>query len=65
MSSISPGMTQEEMEEMMLKFLEANVPLRRIGDPEEIATAAVFLASSASSYMAREIVVVDGGTLLT
>ena len=65
MSSISPGMTQEELEEMMGRFLEAKVPLRRMGDPDEIATAAVFLASSASSYMAREIVVVDGGTLLT
>ena len=52
------------MEEMIVKFLEAKVPLRRMGDPDEIATAAVFLASSASNHMAGEIIVVDGGTLL-
>jgi len=36
-----------------------------MGNPDDIATVAVFLASPASSYMTGEVVVVDGETLLT
>ncbi len=41
-----------------------NVPLRRIGSPEEIKIAAVFLASNASSFMTGETIVMDGGQTL-
>jgi 2-deoxy-D-gluconate 3-dehydrogenase len=40
------------------------VPLRRIGQPDDIAKAAVFLASSASDFMTGSTLVVDGGALL-
>ena len=39
----------------------ARNPMRRWGQPEEIAGAAVFLASSAASYVNGHVLVVDGG----
>jgi NAD(P)-dependent dehydrogenase (short-subunit alcohol dehydrogenase family) len=41
----------------------SRTPLRRLGDPAEIASVCAFLASDAASYMTGEIVVVDGGRL--
>jgi NAD(P)-dependent dehydrogenase (short-subunit alcohol dehydrogenase family) len=38
-------------------------PLRRLGEPAEIASVCAFLASDAASYMTGEIVYVDGGRL--
>jgi NAD(P)-dependent dehydrogenase (short-subunit alcohol dehydrogenase family) len=37
-------------------------PLQRIGEPDEIAGAAVFLASAAGSFLTGQTIVIDGGT---
>ena len=50
-------------EEVTREFL-SKVPLGRWGEPDDIAKVILFLASSASSYMCGEIVLVDGGMLL-
>jgi len=57
------GMTEEEMQAMTEQFV-AGIPLKRMGDPDDIATVAVFLAAPASDYVTGEIVVVDGGALI-
>ncbi len=41
--------------------MEEATPLRRIGDPDEIAAAIVFLASPAGSFLTGKILEVDGG----
>ena len=49
--------------EEMQAFLDQNVPLKRIGRPEEVSTMVVFLASEDSSYITGATFYVDGGWL--
>ncbi|KUL38511.1 SDR family oxidoreductase [Actinoplanes awajinensis] len=61
----TPGLTglapDAEAAEQLLKGLAAGVPMNRLGRPEEIADAVVFLASSASTFMTGAEIYVDGG----
>jgi len=45
--------------------IEDRVPLSRVGRPEEIADAMIYLASDASSYVTGETIVVDGGYMVS
>jgi 2-deoxy-D-gluconate 3-dehydrogenase len=47
-----------------LEGFEAMIPVRRMGDPDDIGRAALFLASELSSYMTGAQIVADGGRLL-
>jgi NAD(P)-dependent dehydrogenase (short-subunit alcohol dehydrogenase family) len=44
-----------------LDAIAAAVPLGRVGQPEDIATVALFLATDASKYMTGTVIPVDGG----
>jgi NAD(P)-dependent dehydrogenase (short-subunit alcohol dehydrogenase family) len=46
------------------KLIDARVPIGRLGDPSEIASAVVFLASDAAGYITGTAIPVDGGVLL-
>jgi NAD(P)-dependent dehydrogenase (short-subunit alcohol dehydrogenase family) len=54
----------EEQAKRVKDGVASRIPMKRIGEPREIADACVFLASNASSYMTGETLVVDGGELL-
>lgn len=62
-NSISPGNIETKMLDAMSdhrrQWIEAT-PLRRLGRPEEIAGAAVFLVSDAASYITGHDLLVDG-----
>jgi NAD(P)-dependent dehydrogenase (short-subunit alcohol dehydrogenase family) len=45
-------------------MVTATTPLGRIGEPDEIAGAAVYLASPAGSFMTGQTIVVDGGATI-
>ena len=53
-----------DMKKMLEAFL-AKIPMRRMGEPDDIGKAALFLASELASYMTGSQIVVDGGVLLS
>lgn len=64
---IAPGLVRTDFARALwedperLRAAEEKAPLRRIGEPEDIAGAAVFLAAPASRFMTGQIIVADGG----
>lgn len=58
---IATGMTAAIPDEAKAKFSRRRVPLRRYGDPEEVAHATLSLALPAASYINGAVLVVDGG----
>jgi NAD(P)-dependent dehydrogenase (short-subunit alcohol dehydrogenase family) len=68
---IAPGLIQTDFAKALWENPEsraaytARTPLKRIGQPDEIAGAAVFLASAAGSFMTGQTIVIDGGQTIT
>jgi NAD(P)-dependent dehydrogenase (short-subunit alcohol dehydrogenase family) len=69
-NAVAPGTIATELaqnavlgsEEARARIM-SRTPMRRLGEPVEVAEVVAFLLSSAASYMTGEIVVVDGGRL--
>ena len=67
---IAPGLIRTDFARALwenpqtLQLVTMHTPMQRIGEPEEIAGAAVFLASRASTFMTGQAIVVDGGSTI-
>lgn len=63
-NAVAPGITRTDMvaalPEQMIQPLINAIPLKRVGEPEDVANAFLFLASDMASYVTGEILSVDG-----
>jgi NAD(P)-dependent dehydrogenase (short-subunit alcohol dehydrogenase family) len=70
-NAIAPGLIKTRLSEALSRDeslaaeWQQRTPLARIGTPEEVAGAAVYLASEASAYVTGEVLVVDGGLMMS
>ncbi|MGH7194150.1 MAG: 3-oxoacyl-[acyl-carrier-protein] reductase [Candidatus Saccharimonadales bacterium] len=64
-NAIAPGFIESDMTaalgDSILGDVKTRIPAKRLGRPEEIADAVLFLASSASSYITGQVLTIDGG----
>lgn len=59
--SINTPMTKGMPQDVLQRMVEEKVPLRRMGDPRDVAKLHLFLASDDSSYITGQVVFIDGG----
>jgi 3-oxoacyl-[acyl-carrier protein] reductase len=67
-NAIAPGFIETDMSEAVRNkagdMIKKVIPMRRLGQPDDIARVVVFLASQESSYMTGQVLTVDGGLSL-
>lgn len=67
-NAIAPGFIQTEMTDVLSDEVKeqtkAGIPLGRFGEPEDVAKAAVFLASDMADYITGQVLMVDGGMVM-
>ena len=65
---IAPGFVRTDMTESLLSSIEdemtKRITVRRLGEPEDIAAAASYLASESAGYVTGQVLVVDGGLVI-
>jgi len=67
-NAIAPGFIETDMSEAVRNkagdLIKKMIPMRRLGQPEDIARVAVFLASADAAYLTGQVITVDGGLSL-
>lgn len=66
-NAVAPGVTRTDMvaalPKEMVARVSAGIPMGRVGEPEEVANAFVFLASGMASYISGAVLAVDGASM--
>ncbi len=66
-NAVAPGVTRTDMvaalPEEMVARVAAGIPMGRVGEPEEVANAFLFIASDMASYVSGTVLAVDGATV--
>ena len=64
-NAVAPGFIETEMTaalgDIVLKEVKKRIPANRIGQPDDVTAAVLFLASSGASYITGQVITVDGG----
>lgn len=60
-NAVAPGLIDTEMIAAVPAFVVEQIPMRRIGKPEEVAALVSFLASDDASYITGQVIRIDGG----
>ncbi len=67
-NAVAPGFIHTDMTDAMPEKAKdatlATIPLKRIGEPEDIANAVLFLASDYASYITGQVLAIDGGMVM-
>jgi 3-oxoacyl-[acyl-carrier protein] reductase len=67
-NAIAPGYVATDMtnalSEDVKKSLQEKIPLKRVGEPDDIASAVAFLASAEAGYITGQVLCVDGGIVM-
>ena len=68
-NAVAPGFIEtamtEDLAQQVRESISAQIPLVRLGEPEDVANAVVFLCSEASSYITGQVINVDGGMVMS
>ncbi len=64
-NAIAPGFIMTDMTAGLEEKYSGQIPLRRLGTPQDVANLAVFLASPLSDYITGELIRVDGGLVIS
>jgi len=67
-NAVAPGFIQSDMtdklDQEVITNLSAQIPMKRLGDPQDIANTVAFLVSEKSSYLTGQVICVDGGMVM-
>ena len=67
-NAVAPGFIETEMTEVLSDKLKeemrSQIPLARMGQPEDVAKAVTFLASESAAYITGQVLQVDGGMVM-